>query len=235
MLAVLTSTDHRMAFWFICGAAICFGIFRYAAAVVVKLTRHLPRPDHPSLRLGLANIHRRGSPAGNAIFSLGLGLTALVVIMLVQTNLDDKVNETVPSEAPAFFFLDIQSHQAERFEATAQKLPGIRKIERYPTLRGRITAIAGTPVGQAKVAQEVRWNLEKDLLMAAAPVRPSSVKQRLSSSQHEVLGQQKHKSSAPSSLSRWPLSRQAGRTRRYRHCTKSIHSSSRPKMCCTRV
>lgn len=172
MLAVLTSTDHRMAVWFICGAAICFGIFRYAAAVVVKLTRHLPRPDHPSLRLGLANIHRRGSPAGNAIFSLGLGLTALVVIMLVQTNLDDKVNETVPSEAPAFFFLDIQSHQAERFEATAQKLPGISKIERYPTLRGRITAIAGTPVGQAKVAQEVRWAVRGDRFLSYTAEMP---------------------------------------------------------------
>ena len=172
MLAVLTSTDHKMAFWFICGAAASFGIFRYAAAMVVKLTRHLPRPDNPSLRLGLANIHRRGSPAGNALFSLGLGLTALVVIMLVQTNLDDKVNETVPSEAPSFFFLDIQGSQAEAFEALAKSLPGIGKIERYPTLRGRITAIAGTPVSMAQIAQDVRWAVRGDRFLSYTAEMP---------------------------------------------------------------
>ncbi|MEJ2197857.1 MAG: hypothetical protein P8X54_04750 [Desulfuromonadales bacterium] len=161
-----------MAFWFICGAATSFGIFRYAAPMVVKLTRHLPRPNNPSLRLGLANIHRRGSPAGNALFSLGLGLTALVVIMLVQTNLDDKVNETVPSEAPAFFFLDIQGSQAEAFEALAKSLPGIGKIERYPTLRGRITAIAGTPVSTAEIAQEVRWAVRGDRFLSYSAEMP---------------------------------------------------------------
>ena len=171
-LAVLTSTDRKMAFWFICGAALSFGIFRYAAASVVKLARYLPRPNNPSLRLGLANIHRRGSPASSALFSLGLGLTTLVIIMLVQSNLDDKVNETVPREAPSFFFLDIQSHQAERFEAIAQKLPGIRKIERYPTLRGRITAIAGTPVSRAKVAQEVRWAVRGDRFLSYSAGMP---------------------------------------------------------------
>ena len=92
--------------------------------------------------------------------------------MSVQSNLDDKVNETVPREAPSFFFLDIQNHQAERFDAIAQKLPGIRKIERYPTLRGRITAIAGTPVSQAKVAQNVRWAVSGDRFLSYSAEMP---------------------------------------------------------------
>ena len=152
-LAVLTSSDKKLAFWFICGAALCFAVFRYAAYSVVRLARHLPRPENPSLRLGIGNIHRRGSPAASALFSLGLGLTALVIIMLVQANLDDRVTETVPQEAPSFFFLDIQPHQVESFETEAAGLPGVRKIERYPTLRGRIKAIDGTPVSDAKIAR----------------------------------------------------------------------------------
>jgi putative ABC transport system permease protein len=176
LLAILTSTDQKLAFWFICGAVLCFGIFRYAAATVVRLTRHLPRPENPSLRLGLSNIHRRGSPASSALFSLGLGLTALVVIMLVQTNLDDKINETVPSEAPSFFFLDLQTQQVERFEETAKNLPGVAKIERYPTLRGRITAIAGIPVSMAQVAREVRWAVRGDRFLSYAAEMPSDTK-----------------------------------------------------------
>ena len=171
-LAVLTSTDQKMAFWFICGATLCFGIFRFAAALVIRLARHLPRPDNPSLRLGLGNIHRRGSQAGSALFSLGLGLTALVIVMLVQANLGDMVDETVPDEAPSFFFLDLQSHQVESFEETAKNLPGAGKIERYPTLRGRITSIAGTPVSMATIAQNVRWAVRGDRFLSYAAKMP---------------------------------------------------------------
>ncbi len=171
-LAVLTSSDQKMAFWFICGATLCFGIFRFAATTVVNLARSLPRPGNPSLRLGLGNIHRRGSSAGNAIFSLGLGLTALVIIMLVQANLNDMVNETVPGEAPAFFFLDLQTEQVHIFEATALALPDVIKVERYPTLRGRITAIAGTPVNMAQIDQNVRWAVRGDRFLSYSAELP---------------------------------------------------------------
>jgi len=175
-LAILTSTDQKLAFWFICGATLCFGIFRFVSAAVVKLARYLPRPNNPSLRLGLGNIHRRGSPAGSALFSLGLGLTALVIVVLVQANLGDMVNETVPDEAPSFFFFDLQSHQIASFRETADSLPGIRKIEHYPTLRGRITAIAGTPVGMAKIADEVRWAVRGDRFLSYAAKMPADIK-----------------------------------------------------------
>lgn len=176
VLAILTSTDRRLAFWFVCGATLCFGIFRYVAATAVRAARLLPRPGNPSLRLGLGNIHRRGSPAASALFSLGLGLTALVIVVLVQTNLDDMVNETIPGEAPAFFFLDLQTDQVASFEALVNSLPGVTKVERYPTLRGRITAIAGTPVSMADIAQEVRWAVRGDRFLSYAAAMPPDTK-----------------------------------------------------------
>ena len=175
-LAIITSSDQKLAFWFICGAAVCFGIFRFAAAAVVRLVRHLPRPGNPSLRLGFANIHRRGSPSASALFSLGLGLTALVIIMLVQANLGDMVNETIPGEAPSFFILDLQTSQADRFDALAASLPGIGKRERFPTLRGRITAIAGTSVSKAEIAQSVRWAVRGDRFLSYTAEMPADTK-----------------------------------------------------------
>ena len=172
VLAIFNSQDRSMATWFIGGAALCFILFRYASIAVVKLARHLPRPGNPSVRLGLGNIHRRGSPAGSALFSLGLGLTALVVVTLVQANLDDKVDETIPEQAPAFFFVDIQNHQVEAFEAIARSLPGISKMDRFPTLRGRITAIAGTPVSRAKVAEDVGWAVRGDRYLSYSTQLP---------------------------------------------------------------
>ena len=172
LLALLTSSDRRLAFWFICGATSCFGLFRLASDTVVRAARRLPRPSNPSLRLGLANIHRRGSPAASALFSLGLGLTALVIVTLVQANLDDMVRASIPDAAPAFFFLDLQSHQVAEFEEAAHNLPGFNKLDRRPTLRGRITAIAGVEVERANIDQEVQWAVRGDRYLSYAGAQP---------------------------------------------------------------
>lgn len=171
VLVILTSSDKRLAVWFIAGAGLCFGLFRLAASGAIGITRRLPRPGNPSLRLGLGNIHRRGSPAAGTLFSLGLGLTTLVIITLVQGNLNDLVSETLPDDAPTFFFLDIQSHQLAAFDQSLQAVPGLRRIEHSPTLRGRITAIDGVPSDQAQVAPEVQWAIRGDryLSYAASP------------------------------------------------------------------
>jgi putative ABC transport system permease protein len=175
-LAILSSSDLRLAGWFIFGATLCFGIFRLAASSLVRLVRFLPMPANPSLRLGFANIHRRGSPSKHALFSLGLGLTALIIIMLVQANLGDMVDETIPGEAPSFFFLDLQPGQVARFDKIARGLTGIISVKRYPTLRGRITSIAGIPVDKAKIDQAVRWAVRGDRYLSYAAEMPPGTK-----------------------------------------------------------
>ncbi len=173
LTALLSSSDRRLALWFILGAAACFLVFRLLATFILWLVRRLPRPNNPRLRLSLANIHRPGAPAASVIFSLGLGLTALIMIALVQANLNDMVNENIPAEAPAFFFLDIQPDQVAAFEQTLHSFPQLQRLERYPTLRGRITAIAGVPVAEAKIAPNVRWAVRGDRFLSYSAEQPN--------------------------------------------------------------
>ncbi len=172
LLAVFSSSDKRLALWFIVGAVACFALFRGLALLVIAAARRSRRPRHPGLRLALANIHRPGSPAGSAIFSLGLGLTALVIVALVQANLTRLVTETVPAEAPAFFVLDLQPAQVAPFEALVAGLPGVTRHDLFPTLRGRIVAIAGTPVEQAAIAPGVQWAVHGDRYLSYSGVLP---------------------------------------------------------------
>lgn len=170
-VALFSSSDKRLAFWFIVGAAGCFLLFRLSAIVVIRLVRQLPRPNSPSARLALANIKRPGAPAISVIFSLGLGLTALVMIALVQANLNDLVSETIPDEAPAYFFFDIQPDQVAAFEQVLVNFPGLQ-LDRSPTLRGRITAIAGIPVAEATIAPQVRWAVRGDRFLSYSAELP---------------------------------------------------------------
>jgi putative ABC transport system permease protein len=171
-LAMATASDRRLALWFIGGVLVCFALFYLLARGVVRQAAHLPRPSSPALRLGLSNIHRRGAPAASAIFSLGLGLTVLVVITQVQGNLRALVDDTLSREAPAYFILDLQPNQVAAFDALLQALPPVERRERYPTLRGRITAIAGVPVEQVLIAPEAQWAVRGDRFLSYASELP---------------------------------------------------------------
>jgi len=172
LVAIFSSSDKRLAIWFIIGASFCFVLFRLLAVAVIRLVQCLPKPKNPRLRLAQANINRPGAPAGGIIFSLGLGLTALVMIALVQTNLNDMVSDTIPEEAPTFFFLDIQPDQVAPLDTLLAGFPNSR-VDRFPTLRGRITAIAGVPVGKAKIASNVSWAVRGDRFFSYSAAMPA--------------------------------------------------------------
>jgi len=160
-LAVVSAQDRRVALWFVAGAVGAFALFRLAGAAVMSGARALGRPHRPALRLALANLHRPGAPTAQVMLSLGIGLTVLVAIALVEGNLSREVENRLPAEAPAFFFIDIQPDQLAGFEAIVRATPGAR-FDEVPMMRGRITRLNGVPVEEATVAPEARWALRSD-------------------------------------------------------------------------
>ncbi len=160
-LAVGSSQDHTVGLWFAGGAAAAFALFRAAGAAVVFASRRFPGVRRPALRLALANLHRPGAPTVQIVLSLGIGLTVLVAIALVQGNLAREVENRIPVEAPGFFFIDIQPDQLAGFEALVQTTPGAR-FDQVPMLRGRITRLNGVPVEAATIAPGAQWALRSD-------------------------------------------------------------------------
>ena len=70
-----------------------------------------------ALRLAIANIHRPGALTPTIVLSLGLGLALLVTVIEIDGNLRRQFMAALPDKAPSFYFVDIQSADAERFDA----------------------------------------------------------------------------------------------------------------------
>ncbi len=170
-LAVLGAAEKLFALGFVAGAAGALLLFRLAASAVIWVARALPRPRHTTLRLALSNLYRPGAPTVGILLSLGLGLTVLASVTLIQANLDRQVNEEIPKEAPTFYFIDIQNDQAGAFDALVAGFDKASGVERVPMLRGRITAVKGTPVAEMEIPPDVAWVFEGDrgLTWASAP------------------------------------------------------------------
>ena len=160
-LAVFTAHDRKVALWFVAGAIATFALFRAAGAAILWVARRLGRPRQPVLRLALANLHRPGAPTAQIVLALGIGLTVLVAVVLVEASLSHEVETRMPAEAPAFYFIDIQPDQLAGFAARVRDTPGAR-FDQVPMMRGRITRLNGVTVEDAAVAPEAQWALRSD-------------------------------------------------------------------------
>lgn len=171
VLAILTAQDRTVALWFVAGAIAAFALFRGAGAAVVWAAGTLRRPRRPALRLALANLHRPGAPTAQLVLSLGIGLTVLVAIALVEGNLAREVETRLPAEAPAYYFIDIQPDQLTGFGEIVRATPGAH-FDQVPMMRGRITRLNGIPVEEAAVAPEAQWALRSDRGLTYSAVLP---------------------------------------------------------------
>lgn len=161
-LAIVTAHMPKMAAWFVLGAVVSFAAFHGAARLIMALIRRLPRPRSPVVRLAYANLCRPGAATGSVVLSLGLGLTVLAAVALIEGNLSRQLTETLPEEAPDFYFIDIQSAQLTDFEALARGIPGVSAIESVPMLRGQISKLKDVPVDRIKSPPEFAWILRGD-------------------------------------------------------------------------
>jgi putative ABC transport system permease protein len=170
-LIVLTAADRKIALWYVAGALAAFVLFRIAGALVVAAARLLPRPARPLLRLALGNLHRPGAPTARIVLSLGIGLSVMSALALVEGNLAVEIEDRLAEHAPADFFIDIQPDQLAGFEEIVRTVPGA-SFDQVPMLRGRITRLNGTPVDEARVAPEAQWALRSDRGLTYAATLP---------------------------------------------------------------
>jgi putative ABC transport system permease protein len=159
---IYVAPERRTAGWFVLGAIGAFVAFPLLARGLMWAAARVGKPRFAALRLALANLHRPGSPTPIVMLSLGLGLTVLVATALIEGNLRAQITERIPKDAPAFFFVDIQSSQIADFQKTVESVPGAGNLEKVPSLRGRISKIAGEPVSAMKVPPNARWAVDGD-------------------------------------------------------------------------
>ncbi|GAB4177607.1 MAG: ABC transporter permease [Thalassobaculales bacterium] len=161
-LAILTASRRDIAIWFVISAAGAVVVFQGAALLLTRAAAALPRLRHPGLRLAVANLHRPGAPTGIIALSLGLGLTVLATVSLIETNMGRQISENLPARAPSYYFIDILPDQVATFDRLVAGVPGVGEVQRTPMVRGRIVKIAGEPAESRAIDPAVTWTIQGD-------------------------------------------------------------------------
>lgn len=161
-LAIHFAYDRLIATIFIVSTAFAFLILQAVARGVQWLARRSPRVRSTALRLAIGNIHRPGALTPSVILSLGLGLTLLVALALIDGNLRRQISQSIPEQAPNFFFVDIQSTEVDGFRKLLQEAAPDGKIVSAPMLRGRIVQFNGVDVSKLTIPPQGAWVLRGD-------------------------------------------------------------------------
>jgi putative ABC transport system permease protein len=171
-LTVATAAERGFALGFCAAAAATLLLFRGGGSLLMTLAARARPPRRPWARLGLANLYRPGSATPLMLVSVGLGLSTLAAVVLVEGNVRRQVLDQMPARAPSFFFIDIQNDQLPAFRALADGIPGVSDFKQVPSLRARVVAVKGVPVEQVHATPDTAWALRGDRGLTYAAAMP---------------------------------------------------------------
>jgi putative ABC transport system permease protein len=161
LLLVAASPERAFALWFCAAAAVTLLLFRAGGSLLMLAARHAPHLRAPWARLGIANLYRPGSATPLMLVALGLGLSTLSAVALIQGNIRNQVLDQLPAAAPTFFFIDIQNDQMDQFRSVLRQ-QGVNTLSEVPSLRARLVSVKGIPADQVKASPDSQWALRGD-------------------------------------------------------------------------
>lgn len=161
-LSVLLAYDRRVALIYVATAATVFLLLRLVAGALMWLAARAPRARSTALRMAVANIHRPAALTPTVVLSLGLGIALLVTVIEIDSNLRRQFAAELPAKAPAFYFVDIPSTEADRFQAFVKQQAPSATLEDVPMLRGRIVSARGVPAQDLNPSDDAAWVLHSD-------------------------------------------------------------------------
>ena len=154
-LLLATSNDLKLGFITVGGFAAAVVLFAGISYLAIKLLRMSVNDATAPRWLVLATRQLTARPAFAVvqISALSLGLLALILLVLLRTDLIDSWRKATPSDAPNRFVINVMPEQSESFQQTL-KQAGIKNYDWFPMIRGRLVAINNADVKLDNFADE---------------------------------------------------------------------------------
>jgi putative ABC transport system permease protein len=134
------------------GAVLVFAVLSYLA--VTLLRRAVNETTAPRwLVLATRQVSARPAYAVVQVSALAVGLLALVLLVLLRTDLISSWRKATPPDAPNRFVINVMPEQAQPFQQ-ALRDAGVAQFDWYPMIRGRLVAVNGRTVGPDDFAED---------------------------------------------------------------------------------
>ena len=146
-LLLAASSDLTLGLIAVGGFAGAVLLFAVASYIAVKLLRASVNENRAPRWLVLATRQLSARPAYAVVqtSALAVGLLALMLLVLLRTDLISSWRQSTPPDAPNRFVINVQPDQSEAFQQ-ALRAGGVKKFDWYPMIRARLVAVNGQPI-----------------------------------------------------------------------------------------
>ena len=184
-LLVAAAADVKMGLIAVGGFAAAMVVFALLAwAAVTALGRLVPDAGTPRwwtlgaraprwLVLATRQLSARPAFAVLQVTALSVGLLALVLLVLLRTDLISAWRNATPPQAPNRFIINLQPEQGEAFQKML-KDAGVVRYDWYPMIRGRLVAVNGREVAPTQfVSDRAQRLVEREFNLSHSALLPS--------------------------------------------------------------
>lgn len=168
------SRDVKLGLMTVGGFAAAALFFAAVTWLMLKALRHwVPSQTTPRwLLLATRQVMARPVYAVVQVSALSVGLLALVLLVLLRTDLISSWRKATPVNAPDRFVINVQADQTAAFQAVLSQA-GVQHYDWYPMIRGRLVAINDKPVSPADYAEDRAKRLvDREFNLSARAAKP---------------------------------------------------------------
>jgi putative ABC transport system permease protein len=173
-LLLAASADRLLGLLAVGGFAVAVALFAGMSWVAVKLLRRSVNENTAPRWLVLATrqISARPAYAVVQVSSLAVGLLALILLVLLRTDLISSWRKATPPDAPNRFVINVMPEQGPDFLKTL-KDAGVQKMDWYPMIRGRLVAVNGQAVTpEAFMDERAKRLIDREFNLSHAAEKP---------------------------------------------------------------
>jgi putative ABC transport system permease protein len=173
-LLLAASSDLKLGLIAVGGFAVATLLFAGLSWLAVKLLRAVVNDATAPTAVVLATRQIAARPAFAVVqvSSLAVGLLALVLLVLLRTDLISSWRAASPSDAPNRFVINVMPEQGPAF-MQALKDAGVARFDWFPMIRGRLVAINGRNVSPADYPDERAQRLvDREFNLSHSATRP---------------------------------------------------------------
>ena len=146
-LLLAASSDIKLGLIAVGGFAAAVALFAALSWLAVKvLRRSVNETTAPRwLVLATRQISARPVYAVVQVSALAVGLLALILLVLLRTDLVSSWRKATPPNAPNRFVINVMPEQSDPFQKSLRDA-GVSKFDWYPMIRGRLISINDKPI-----------------------------------------------------------------------------------------
>ena len=154
-LLISVSRDLMLGMMVVGGFAAALLLFAGMGWLAVKGLRKILNEATAPIWLAMATRQLAARPgfAMVQVSALSVGLLALMLLVLLRTDLISSWRQATPADAPNRFVINLQPDQAQAFQQSLRDA-GVTQFDWYPMIRGRLVAINGETVTPERFQDE---------------------------------------------------------------------------------